>query len=346
MPVRTKRSRPAVDWGARWRRSRERYRWLDHLARAVDRYIEHSGYQYVASITYFSVLSLVPMLMVGFSTAGFLLAGSPELLSELRVGVANVVPGPLDEEVGRLLDNLIDQRTHIGVLGLLIGLYSGWNWMNALRDSLTAMWDQQRVNQPLLRTIVRDLLALISLVLALLVSFALTAVGTAVGGDLLRLLGVDDTAWATALLRLASLVLVLVADWLVFLWVLAKLPRQPVGIRSAVRGAAAASVGFELLKLAGNVYLGIIGDSPTGVAFGSVIGLLVFISLVSRLLVFITAWTATGRDTARRQAIRPPPAAALNITATDRPNPLVPAAVGAVVGAVTATVLGRRRRRR
>ncbi|OLR93594.1 inner membrane protein YhjD [Actinokineospora bangkokensis] len=333
-----------MGWAQRWRRARVRYRWLDHLVRAVDRYIEHSGYQYVGAITYFSVLSVVPIMMVGFSTAGFVLAGSPDLLTQLRIGVGNVVPRPLVGEVGTLVDGLIDQRTHIGVLGLVVGLYSGWNWMNALRDALTAMWDQHRVDQPLLRVVVRDGLALLGLVPAIAVSFGLTAVGGSVGGWLLRLAGIEDTLGATVLLRLSTVVLALTADWLVFLWVLTKLPRRPVGLRSAVRGAAAAAVGFEALKLAGNVYLGIIGGSPTGVAFGSVIGLLVFISLVSRLLIFIAAWTATGSDTAARQPVAPPGPAVIRVTAAERANPLVPAAVGAAFGALLTTVFRRKRK--
>ncbi|WP_424187119.1 YhjD/YihY/BrkB family envelope integrity protein [Actinokineospora sp. G85] len=333
-----------TDWATRWRAAKAKRRWLDHLARAGNRYIEHSGYQYVGAITYFSVLSIVPMLMVGFSAAGFVLAGSPHLFDELRAVVANAVPRALDAEVGALLDNLIDQRAHIGVLGLVVGLYSGWNWMNALRDALTAMWDQHRRDQPLLSMIVRDLLALFSLVAALVVSFGLTAIGGGAGVWLLDLAGVDGTPVASVLLTVTSVLLALTADWLVFLWVLTKLPREPVGLRSAIRGAAAAALGFELLKLAGNIYLGIIGGSPSGVAFGSVIGLLVFISLVSRLLIFITAWTATGSDTLKRRPVLVAPPTVITIAAAEPGNALRPALFGAAFGAVATFLLTRRRR--
>ena len=43
---------------SRWARARARYRWLDHIARATNRYIDCGGYHYVASITYFSLLSM------------------------------------------------------------------------------------------------------------------------------------------------------------------------------------------------------------------------------------------------------------------------------------------------
>jgi membrane protein len=303
----------------------------------VDRYIDNNGYHYVASISYFSLLSLVPMLMVALSAAGFVLASQPALLSRLVRSITSAVPGPLGSQVGGILESFVEQRTNVGVIGLVIGLYSGWNWMNALRDALTAMWDQHQPRQPLLRTIFVDELALLSLAGATMISFALTASGGALGSILLRLTGLDDTQWAHTGLSIASVALALLADWLVFLWILAKLPREPVGIRSAMRGAVAAAIGFELLKQAGSIYLGLIGRSPTGAAFGSVIGLLFFISLVARLVVFITAWTATAPDTPK--VLRPPSGVlAIRTETPSRAVTLAPAAVGALTGALATVV--------
>ncbi len=270
---------------------RRRYPWLDRLARAGKRYVDHHGYHYAASITYFSVLSLVPMLMVALAAVGFVLAGQPTLLGEARRLITSAVPGPLAGITNGLFDNVIDHRVKIGVFGLAVGLYSGWNWMNALRDSLTAMWCQERSPQRLLPTVAKDLLALLGLAAALLVSFTLTAAGGALGSLLLRLAGLSDAGWANALLVAGSVVLAVAANWLVFLWVLAKLPREPVDTRGAVRAALAAAIGFEILKWLGGVYLGLVGRSPVGVAFGGIVGLLVFIYLVSRMLMLVTAWT-------------------------------------------------------
>ncbi|MBN6036910.1 YhjD/YihY/BrkB family envelope integrity protein [Amycolatopsis sp. 195334CR] len=326
-------------------RLRARYRSIDHLFRAVDRYLGYHGYHYVASITYFSLLSVVPMLMVAFSVAGYVLAGQPELLKELSDGILRVVPGPLGEGVGELLGKLIEQRTSVGVFGLLIGLYSGWNWINSLRDALTAMWDQDRTDPPLLQMIFKDFLALLSLVAALIVSFALTVSGGAFGDWLLRLTGLDHTGWAATLLGIGSVVLALLANALVFLWVLVKLPRQPVGTRSGVRGAIAAAIGFELLKQAGGIYLRLVSSSPTGAAFGSVIGVLVFISLVSRMLVFLTAWTATARDAP--VTVRPPsPVVIRPVLPPRRTASALPAAAGVLTGVIATLGVQRHRRRR
>ncbi|WP_033296073.1 YhjD/YihY/BrkB family envelope integrity protein [Amycolatopsis jejuensis] len=331
---------------SRWARARARHRWLDHLARATNRYFDYGGYHYVASISYFSLLSLVPILMVASSAAGFVLATQPHLLDALMNAISGSLPGSLGGQVSSLLTGFVEQRTGVGVAGLVVGLYSGWNWMNALRDALTAMYGQNRSDQPLLRTIFVDVLALLGLAAALLVSFAITVSGTAVGRSLLRLVGVEDTSWGHTVLSVGSVPLALLADWLVFLWVLTRLPRERVGWRSAMRGAVAAALGFELLKQAGGFYLGLISVSPSGVAFGSVIGLLVFISLIARMLVYITAWTATARD-APRKPIQPPAATQLRPIIVPKQHSATAAVLGAVFGALGTlfALQGRRRRK-
>ncbi|HJT04977.1 MAG TPA: YhjD/YihY/BrkB family envelope integrity protein, partial [Pseudonocardiaceae bacterium] len=84
--------------------------------------------------------------------------------------------------------------------------------------------------------------------------------------------------------------------WLVFLWVIARLPRQPVPLRRAIRAAWVGAIGFEILKQAFAVYLDSVTASPTGKLFGPVIGLMVFAYFVSRFLLFLTAWAAVIRQ--------------------------------------------------
>lgn len=321
---------------SRIRALREKYGWFDHLARMIDRYVNNHGYHFAASITYFSVLSLVPLLMVLLAAAGFVLSGQPVLLRELRVGILAVVPGALGPLMNKLVDNVIDHSVKLGIFGLIVGLYSGWNWMNALRDALTGMWDQRKPDLPLLRTIVKDLAALGSLGLAILISFGLTEAGAALGGWLLRLLGWSGYGWAEVGLQVASVVLALIADWLVFCWVLAKLPREAVPMRLAMRGAAAAAITFEILKRVANLYLNALGRSPIGVTFGSLVGLLVFVYLVSRVLILAAAWTATAQP---EHEPEPEPVAVL----APRPFISARAALGLIgMGAAAMSVLQQR----
>lgn len=257
---------------------------------ATNRYVERHGYQYAGGITYFSLLSLVPLLMIVFSGAGLILAGSPDVMEALRSQVIRAVPAPLAPVVGLILDRAVADRGQMGLVGIVFALYSGWNWITSLRDALTAMGGADRPDQRLIPMVAKDMLALLGLLAALLLSFGLTSAGTAFGDFVFRLAGLDGSPVSQVPLSL----LALVSDVLTFGWVLARLPREPVRMRSAIRGAVVMSVGFEALKLLAGVYLDLIKNSPVMTVFGSVLGLFVFVYLVARMLLFVAAWVATA----------------------------------------------------
>lgn len=303
-------------------RVRRQHPWLDHLVRANEAFTERYGKHYAAAVTYFSVLSIIPILMVAFAIFGFVVNGNHALIEEMRTSIRQEVPAGLNDVVGSILDVSIESGGGLGVVGLLLALYSGIGWMSNLRDALTAQWNQPKPKLPIVSKTVKDLVSLVGLGLALLVSFALTAVGGALGENLLDWAGLAGQEWARMLLRGVTIVLTLLADLLVFLWVIAGLPRERVVWRGAVKGAALAAVGFVVLQQLATLYLGGLSDKPAFAVFGPVLGLLIFANLVSRMLLFVTAWTATGVEN-RSTARRPPP------PVTIQPNVQVNRGIGA-----------------
>lgn len=327
----------------RWR---NKYGWFDHLLRAAEAFNERYGNHYAAAITYFSVLSLFPLLMIAVSVAGLVLAGNQDLLDELRKGITQAVPPNLRGLIRSVVDSAIESAGAVGVLGLLTALYSGIGWIGNLRDALTAQWGQEKKQLPFLKKILWDLLALAGLGLALVFSFAVTAVGSGLGKTLLMLVGLDGEFWAGLLLKVATIVLTLAANWAVFVWVISRLPRERVSSRSAVRGALAAAIGFVILQQVASIYLASVASSPTGALFGPIIGLLVFANLVSRFLLFITAWTATARENTVRDVESPPPAVIRpRVQVRKGASPRQAAGLFGV-GAATALILRKLRRRR
>ncbi|WP_216210279.1 inner membrane protein YhjD [Amycolatopsis aidingensis] len=309
-------------------RLRRKYPALDHLVRAKDAFNERYGNHYAAAITYFSVLSLFPLLMVGFSVVGLVVAGDKAVLNDLRARITEAAPSGLGNLLSDIVEYALDARGGVLSFGLVVALYSGIGWMSNLRDALTAQWGQEKKPLPLVSTKLKDLVALAGLGAALLVSFALTALGGSLGKFLLDLAGLDDVGWARLLLKLATIVLSLAANVLVFLWVIARLPRQRVGLRSAVRGAIIAALGFEVLKQVTAIYLGLVSESPVTVLFGPIIGLMFFANLVSRFLLLVTAWTATARENIVH-TVEPPPPAVIRPQVRVRRGPGAGAAAGA-----------------
>lgn len=310
---------PEPDQPSLLQRLRQRHGWFDHLVRAGQRYTSNHGDHYAAAITYFSVLALFPLLMVGFSVLGFVLFKQPDLLDTVKGKVTTAAPASLKDVLAPLVDKVVTQRTAVGVIGLVGAAYSGLGWIGNLREALTAQWQQVHEPASFLRTKLFDALALLGLGVALLLSLGLTAAGTAFGTQLVTFVGLDEYWWAKVALIVVAVLLALVGNWLVFLWIVARLPREPVTVRSAARAAVLGAIGFEILKQAATLFLSSL-SGPAGAVFGPVIGLLVFAFLVSRFLLFVTAWAATAREN-QHPVVAPPSGAVIRPTYTVRAAP-------------------------
>ncbi|QBJ95423.1 inner membrane protein YhjD [Rhodococcus sp. ABRD24] len=314
--------------------------WLDHLIRAGGRYQQQKGDYYAAGITYFTVLALVPLLMVAFAVGGFLLAGHPEWLTEIQYQVSQNIPGGLGETINDLIDSAINARTSVGVLGLLGAAYAGLGWIANVRDALTAMWETTREPRGMIMTKLRDFVALLGLGLALVVSFGLSALSNGpVATRVIEWLGAENVTGIGVLVRIVSFAVGLLATWAVFTWVIARLPREPVTLRSAARAALAAAIVFEIFRQVGAIYLAVVSRGPAGVAFGPIIGLLVFSYLTARLLLFVTAWAATAHENLANAHVPPPDSAVIRPRVEVRRTPSVREAL-ALAGAGALAAIG------
>ncbi len=258
------------------------------------RYRERDGDHYAAAVTFFSLLALVPLIMVAVSVAGFVLAGDRILAAELDRVIGSSLPPELSGQATNVVHTVVGERGRIGLLALTVAVYSGWSWISNVRDAVTAMLGQERTPRPLLRGIVTDVLVLIGIGLAMAVSFGLASLTGAAGAGLLRLTGLDG-GFAHFVLVAGSLLLGLAANWLVIAWCLARLPRRPLPLRSTLRPAGAAAVGLGAIQQAGGLYLHLLGRSPAVAAFGTLVGLLLFGYLIVRWLLMVTVWL-TVRD--------------------------------------------------
>jgi len=267
---------------------------LRRAGATLARYRERDGDHYAAAVTFFSLLALVPLVMVAVSVAGFVLAGDRLLATELDRVIDGALPPEIAGRVTDVVHTVVGERGRIGLLALTVAAYSGWSWISNVRDAVTAMLGQERTTRPLLRGIAADVLALIGVGLAMAVSFGLAALTGAAGTWLLGLTGLTG-GFAHFVLVAGSLLLGLVANWLVIAWCLARLPRRPLPLRSTLRPAGAAAVGLAALQQAGGLYLHLLGRSPAVAAFGTLVGVLLFVYLVVRWLLMVTVWL-TVRD--------------------------------------------------
>ncbi|HOB50137.1 MAG TPA: YhjD/YihY/BrkB family envelope integrity protein [Mycobacterium sp.] len=257
--------------------------------RAQQRYSSAQGDFYAAGISYFTIFAIFPLLMVGFSVVGFVLASRPDLVAEIDGWVKRSVPGDFADDVGNLVDSAIASRTSVCVIGFATALWAGLGWMTNLRIALSEMWEKPTETDGFVKKKISDLGALVSVFLATLLALGLTAAAN----PAFKLAGP---------LRGVSLTLSVLVAWVMFTAIIAKLPRRPSPMRVAVRAGLLAAVVFEVFKQTASLYLGAVLHGPAGVTFGPVLGLLVFAYLTARLVLFATAWAATEQGPATEQA--------------------------------------------
>jgi membrane protein len=274
---------------------RARHEWIDHMLRAGVRYHERRGNHFAAAITFFSILNAIPLLMIAYAAAGYVLALDPSRLAALEAGIARAVPPELSDTIEPVVDAAIEQRNTVAGIGLLAALWAGTWWMFNLREAVSAQWEMPPRSPASPSRLLSDLAALAGLWIAVIGSLAISAIGTGVGEAVLRWIGWQGADWSQLTRGGFGLLLSLVTDWLIFYWIITRLPRTRRHIQGATRAALLGAIGLEVLKQAMTIYLGRVTGTPGGTLFGSLLGPLVFAYLVSRFMLFTTAWAATMR---------------------------------------------------
>ncbi|MGD9426358.1 inner membrane protein YhjD [Pantoea sp. NSTU24] len=272
-----------------------------HFIRALDRFNDRLGSQFGAAITYFSFLSLIPILMVSFAAVGFVLASNQSLLTDIINKIVSSISDPtLATTLKNTVNTAIQQRATVGITGLLLALYSGLNWMGNLREAIRAqsrdVWERQPDDkEKIWKRYIRDFLSLAGLMLALVITLSLTSVAGSAQATIVSALGLDGIDWLRPALTIIATSISVMANYLLFLWIFWILPRHKPRRKALFRGTLLAAIGFEVIKFVMTLTLPKLATSPSGAAFGSVLGLMAFFYFFARLTLFCAAWIATAK---------------------------------------------------
>ncbi|WP_241661033.1 YihY/virulence factor BrkB family protein [Thermomonospora catenispora] len=279
---------------------RRRRPWLDHLIRALHRYREQRGDRLAAAITFYAFLSFFPLVTLAYSMLGYAVGVSDEARAYLVRAIGDLLPG-ISAELQ--VERVAQARVRAGAIGLAGLLVTGLGVMNALREALRDIWlgDPAGGGNFLLKRL-QDAGTLVFLGGTLIVSVAVSTVTTRITHLVLAWAGLDQVPGAGAALRLLSVGVAIGFNTLIFLVLFSSLSGTRATWRSIARGALFGAVGFEALKLIGTALVAHTAGNPVYASFAVVAGLLVWIHVVSRFVLFAAAWTATRRAVLRADA--------------------------------------------
>lgn len=251
---------------------------LVKLARAVHRRYGEDSASYLASaVAYHAFLSLFPLMLLGLSVLGFLLAEDPTAQAEWIDRLSQSVPG-LQDLIGDSLRAVVNQRAGAGLIGL-IGL--AWTGIGVVGAAGHALGKVFRVpeNGSFLRKKLWSIGSLVTLGLLALVATGLTGLAT----------GLDVEGAVGLLIAIGAGALGFVLDFGVFLIGYRILvQRRGPAFSRLWKGALFAAAGWMVLKLIGAWLVGRVVGNAAAVygSFAAVIGVLFLLHLGSRLFLY------------------------------------------------------------
>lgn len=246
-----------------------------------ERYKQDAADTLAAGIAYFGFVSLVPLLLLAVSVAGFLL-DDPDRQVEVALALTESLPGfeaaaeDPDSAVRQLLEGVVAARAATGLVGIVALLLTGSKVIAAAMTALRVVFRGEVLRGVGAR--VRQVIAMV--VLGLLALGGVTA-ASLTGGLLAGL-----PAVVTLPVSLAGS---LVFDLALFLGAYRVLsPTSQVTVRQLLPGAVLAAGGWTTLKLVGASIIGAQVDSANALygTLGSVFALLVLLYLAGRLYLY------------------------------------------------------------
>ena len=294
--------------------------WIAHMIRTVERYISRLGSQFAAATAYFSVLAIVPIMMVAFSITGFVLTVvQPGLVDDVADAVAEALGGAdaaTRDKILKLVNNALSSFWTIGIVGLVVALYTGAKWMGHLKNAVRTQWRPgfdlrpQKINI-VVRTL-GNLVLLLGFLVGMAVSFGLSSLSTSLADTVVNWLGLSDQPWIAPLLRVSSVIISVGAGWLIFMYLYTLLPETREPWQIVRRGALLGAIGLALLQFVASYLIDAFQGNAAAAIFGPVIVLMLFFNIFAQLVLFVAAWIAT----AQHEAVPIPPQEDTDISPT------------------------------
>jgi membrane protein len=268
-------------------------------------WLEDKAPQLGAALAYYTVFSLAPMVLVLFAVFGFIYGNS----EAARQAILQQLYSFLDRSSAKAVQDIAASTSKptasavAMVVGIAVALFGASGVFGQLQDALNTIWGVKPKPGKSLVSVLRARFLSFAMVAGvcflLLVSLTASAVITAVGGYLERLLpGGDLLAWTIHLVLDIGIVTLLFAMIFKFL------PDARLSWRDVRLGAALTTGLFLVGKYALGLYLGSGAPGSAYGAAGSLITMLIWVYYAAQIVLFGAEFTRVYAQE-RGRGIRP-----------------------------------------
>lgn len=272
-------------------------RFFQLFVKAVKGWVADYAPSMGAAISYYTVFSLAPLLVIVIALAGAVFG---------REAVQGLIVEQLSGLIGRegaaLVENLVrassdtDKGLVAGIISLFVLLVGATTVFAELQSALDRIWHVPAAKKPSgVMSVLRARLLSFGLILglafllmiSLVVSAGVAALGTWMGGMM--------PGWETMLHAINILVSLSIAT-LLFAMIFKLMPSTPIDWRDVWVGAIVTAVLFEIGKLLIGLYLGKSGVTESFAAAGSLVVLLAWVYYGAQIFLFGAEFTKAYAD--------------------------------------------------
>ncbi|HQZ00859.1 MAG TPA: YhjD/YihY/BrkB family envelope integrity protein [Propionicimonas sp.] len=274
-----------------------------HILRMIERFNVRGGGQLAAAIAFFSVLSLVPILMLAFSGLGLALTVfRPDALGVIETWINGQLDA--DSDLGKAIYAVVARSltswASTGLVSLGIIMWVGSNWVGNLKRAVRLLMrtevDRPGKPLPLPLEVLANFAGLVGVLVGVAATFAASAIASGLGGALGDLLGLAQSPGWSVALRLLSAMVSLLAGAALFRLLFGWFSPHPIPSHLAWVGAGIGSAGLLVLQALTGIMISAFSNNLGFAVFGSTIVLMLFLNLFATLILMIAAWLATADE--------------------------------------------------
>lgn len=274
-----------------------------HMLAAVERFGKRLGPQFAGAVTYFSVLSMVPIIMLVVSALGLTFTVlRPDLLPVVQETLENLLgdpeSSPLSEAISGYITSVFNSWRSIGLIALLTAAYAGSKWVKNLKHAIRAMWKDRffdaQTTGNFIGSLIADLLTFFGLLLSLAIAVAVTTAGQTFSGEIINWLGLAEVPGISLLLQAVSIAISLVASWMLMAFLFVVLPGESVRLGTWLKATITGAVLLTLLQRLAGLLVNLLSGNKSANVFGPIIVLMIVFNLLATIILMLAAWVGTA----------------------------------------------------
>lgn len=277
-------------------------KWVQALRpyRVYINYSHSDGNLRAAGMGFQSLFAVFAAVWLGFSVAGLWLTGNPEIYEALVQLINRAVPGLISTPASQgVIDTTqLEQATSFGWAGAIAAIGLLWTaigWLYYTRQAVRAVFGLSRDTTNYVLQKIRDLFLALGFGLVFIFSATLTIVSTQALTFFLDLVGLpSDSAVTSVITRISSLVVSVALNIVTLGAMFRVMARVAIPWRNLFFGVLLGAAVLAGLSVLGGVLLGGATKNPLLATFAVFIGLLLWFSLVSRVILLSASWIAVG----------------------------------------------------